>query len=376
MKKLAIAFGTLLAGVGLLWSYTSSAENPVDSEQAQSCSVVAWIPYWDQEAAMGSVKQHADVVDYVSVFWYHLAPNGSVRRYQDANVDPEIIQYAHDKGMKVLALVANLPDDQRDDDDSDDWDPDRVEKVIGSARARKAHIAELLELTEKMGFDGINIDYEALPGELRKDFTRFSRELGEALHAKDKILAVALHPKTAEGIPSEDNGSHAQDWDLLPKYVDQLHLMTYGEHNSSTHPGPLASPDWLQPILHYAREIREVPAEKLFLGIPVYAEAWEPLGHGRFRAAAFNLSYVDVKRAEQEYDVEPEWDEEHSSPRLVFESDAGKKRIVWFENRTSVDRKLAVGREFGICNVGLWRLGGEDPDAWNSLRENKRPNEN
>ena len=38
------------------------------------------------------------------------------------------------------------------------------------------------------GYDGIDIDYEALRAGARDSFSAFIAELGTALHAKDKLL--------------------------------------------------------------------------------------------------------------------------------------------------------------------------------------------
>lgn len=350
----------------MLWS---AAEANSNMKSGQDCSVVGWIPYWDQKEAWESFHDNVDLIDYVSMFWYHLGPDGAIRKYKHAHADQEMIKHAQDHGVKVFALVANLPDDQRKDDRERDWDRVRVELVIGSAERRQEHIDALMELTDRMGFDGINIDYEALPGSLRSEFTHFIKELGAALHKRGKLLAVALHPKVGEGIGEWDNGSHAQDWDALPKYADQLHLMSYGEHDSSTRPGPIASLDWLTPILRYARETRKIPSDSLFMGIPLYAEAWEAHGKGRYRAATKLSTYTDVRRAVAEYGVESDWDERSSSPFLRFKSKQGRDRVVWFEDGTSVGEKLALAKKFGVCNVGLWRLGGEDPSAWEVLRQ-------
>lgn len=330
-----------------------------------SCRVLGWVPYWDQARAATSLREHVQTIDYVSLFWYYLDPKGEIREYEDAQVDRELIAFAREKGVQVFALVANLPDDQREGDS--DWDPDRVGAVIGEPEDRAAHIEALVNLANELGVDGINIDYEALPGEYRSDFTAFIRGLAQALHAEGKLLAVALHPKTSETNPAEDNGSHAQDWEALAKYADQLHLMTYGEHNSGTHPGPIASPDWVESIVRYARNVRDVPSERLFVGIPLYAEAWEPVGEDGYRAARVDLTYTDIQRVRKSHRDGTLSSDTYDTPSFVFETRGGKERIVWFENRASVERKLAVGREFGVCNFAFWRLGGEDPKVWKSV---------
>ena len=151
-----LALATILLSAFPLYSaaHDEHAEQP---KQPASCSVLGWVPYWDQKQAIDSFRQHAGTIDYLSLFWYNLTPEGTVRRYKHAEVDQGLIDLAHENGTKVFALVANLPDDQREGGDYG-WDPDRVGAVIGSEQARAAHIEELVTLAEELGVDGINID--------------------------------------------------------------------------------------------------------------------------------------------------------------------------------------------------------------------------
>lgn len=345
--------------------------------------VLGWIPYWDQKRAVRSFSDNVTLFGTVSLFWYFLGADGKIKKYAKAREDKALIDFAHDNGVKVLGLIANLPDDSpdelsglvsrllgADDQGSNDetWDTRTVRRVLRSPELRAAHIRDLVALAKRMNFDGINIDYESLAREDREDFSTFIRELSNALHAQDLILAVALHPKTREFSPAEDNGSHAQDWDALAPVTDELHLITYGQHWARSAPGPIASPDWMGRILRYAVETRRVPADKLFIGIPLYAESWSKV-EGDCAAAAcykgdnFDLTYEDVRQVMFETGAEPGWDEASASPYLAYEDKTGKQ-MMWFEDHRSVAKKLLLREKYGICHIGLWRLGGEDPKIW------------
>ena len=51
------------------------------------------IPYWDQEKAFASCSQNASEFDYVSLFWYFLAADGKVKKYQGvASLDQAELQ--------------------------------------------------------------------------------------------------------------------------------------------------------------------------------------------------------------------------------------------------------------------------------------------
>jgi spore germination protein len=362
--------GCLLLVAGCATLDGTSPPPSDDASVGQVCSVMASVPYWVQEEAIASFEKNIDLIDSIAVFWYHLAPDGKVRKYVEAAEDRALIEHAHRHGVKVLALVANLPDSDLADDQGN-WDAARVGRVIGSAAARSAHVEDLMDLTRRLHFDGIYLDYEELPGKYREHFTLFVEELAEALHAEDKTLAVALHPKTSENDPLEDNGSAAQDWNALHAYADQLHFMAYSQHTAETAPGPVASAGWVERVLRYAVVTRRVPPAKIYMGVPLYAEEWYQTPQGRYRGIDGDLVFSDVQKRKRKHDGTEKWSAKHASPYVVYRDQKYRKHVIWFENRRSSEEKLAIASELGICKLSLWRLGGEDPRFWDLVREQR-----
>src|SRR3989344_417084 len=317
---------------------------------------LGWIPFWDQEKAFSSFQKNSGVFSHISLFWYILREDGSVKKYIYAVEDRNIISYAHSKNVKVLALIANLPDE----DEGGDWDYSRVDKVIETSAARKKHVADLVALSKKNGFDGVNIDYEAMREYQKDSFTLFIKDLSTALHNNGKILAVALHPKKSEGDPQYSNGSQAQDWKELAKYADQLHLMTYGEHWDTSSPGPIASVPWVKSILSYANSL--IPRQKLFAGVPMYGYDWSNTSKAR------GLTYSDVKNLISKYKPKVLLDSRSQSKHFGYRDSAGVNHTVWFEDKDTIQAKMNLFNNLGISNTAFWRLGSEDTRVWSILR--------
>ncbi len=325
------------------------------SARLNSGLTLGWIPFWDQGPAFASFKQHPDLFSHVSLFWYLLRSDGSVKKYIYAQEDASIINFARARGVKVLALVANLPDE----DEGGDWDAVRVNKVIGTAPAREKHIADLVSLAKRKGFDGINIDYEALKGYQKESFTLFIKDLASELHQNGKILAVALHPKLRENDPAYSNGSQAQDWGKLAGYADQLHLMTYEQHWETSGPGPIAAAPWVKSILNYAKRL--IPSYKLFAGVPLYGYDW---GGG---AKAEGLTYQEVQSLINKYKPKIVWDSSAQTHHFSYNA-GGTGHSVWYEDNSSFNAKLDLFNSLGVPNLAFWRLGGEDTRVWPTLR--------
>jgi spore germination protein YaaH len=334
----------------------------------QDCEVSVGVPYWDQGRAIRSLKKNAHQIQHISAFWYHLTPRGEVLKYKRARLRQSLRDFARDNDIKFFALVANLPDDEREGGGLT-WDSERVGKLLRTRDRRAAHIADLMDVVRSMDFDGLHIDYEALPERYERRFTAFIRELGEELHGEGKLLAVALHSKTSARDPREDNGSWAQNWLALAPHVDQLHIMTYSQHTAATEPGPVAALDWFKLILAYAAQHKSIPTQKIFVGLPLYGEEWKFTGR-RSIGVHDDLTFDGVKSRLSANRGREFFSESLGSPFAVYRDATNAERVIWFENAESSRLKQRAAESYGLCNMALWRLGGEDPDLWSLFRRN------
>lgn len=311
------------------------------------------IPYWDQENAITSFKKNVDLINYVSLFWYFLGSDGDIHKYKYAKEDLSIINFAHDKEIKVEVVITNLPE-------NGGWDSERVKKILKNTSLRQKHIEEIVELVQRLGIDGIDIDYEQLDKDFADDFSRFIQDLGIALRKRGKYLGVALHPKSDDGI-GNTNGALAQDWKELGKGADNLYIMAFGEHWDEGGPGPIASLTWVESIVKYAQSLG-IDKSKLFLAIPLYGYEWRKESD----KAALGLTFQDAQKIVSGSGVEVKWDEGVASSYFVYKK-GGNEFEVWFEDARSVEQKIKLADSAGFAGITFWRLGGEDPQIWEDL---------
>ncbi len=349
-----LLFSGLLLGVVLssvAWPRLSAG---VDSLSAlDRPQVVASIPYWDQERAFQSFREHVDSIDHISLFWYTLDRNGRVVKYRDANVDQMIVDFARQHRVKVFGLIANLPDEERGT-----WDWQRVNRVIATRNQRSRFINQVVRLVQDQGFDGINLDFEELREGQRSMFSALVRELAAALHQKKKLLRVA-----AEALVDTSH-THGKDWRVITQHADQLAIMAFNEHWDDSQPGPIASIPWVRRVLVFARSLR-LPMHKVYLGIPLYGYDWPLQANGRYGSAE-GLTYDQVRARQQQFLVTKYFDGRSASPWFIYQKN-GRQHTVWYENHRSVRHKLALAKEFGVGGIALWRLGGEDQGIWRTL---------
>lgn len=321
-------------------------------ENGRPLVVRAAIPYWDQENGVESFKKNADLIDTVSLFWYYLGEDGEIHKYEYAEDDQSIIDFAHENGVRVSAVLTNLPEEET-------WDSDRVEGVLKDEESRRKHINDIKNILNEKKFDGITVDYESVDPSQEQRFTIFIKELSEELGKEEKYVEVALHPQ-------EDFSSRRryafQNWKELAKYADRIYVMAYEEHYDEGEPGPPASIPWIEKIIAYAKS-QDLPQEKFLFGVPLYGYDWDTGSD----EAANGLTYEEVLELMSKEGITPRWNDEYKTS--FFEYDDSHE--VWYEDVKSFEEKLKVILANNIYGITFWRLGGEDPRVWEILRRIK-----
>jgi spore germination protein len=315
--------------------------------------VVASVPYWNIQHGTAAVLQNRQAVTEVSPWIYGLDSSGQiVTQYPPGQAETigADIGRLRAAGMRIVPSLADVTGGR--------WSYQPVARVLHSPALMGRQIDEIAALVQTNHYAGIDIDYEQLRAGDRQDFTTFCERLAAALHAKGKVLSVALFAKTSDAGNSPTNV--AQDYRAIGQSADQVRLMGYDYHWASSAPGPIAPVDWLRDVLRYAKT--QIPAGKIVLGIPLYGYDWSG-GHGTV------VSWLQALRLSREYHAAPRYDTRAQAPWFTYTDPAGREHTVWFENAASSRAKFAVAQSAGIGGVYLWMFGYEDTGTWAALRQ-------
>jgi spore germination protein YaaH len=339
---IALLMATILALAVERWETTRLPPAP------RHFQVSAWVPYWDGARVRTAFAAHVANLDEVNFFWYEVQPDGSLRAFPGAE-DAALLAVARTQGLRVLPTVMN------------DFDGPRVAAILADEKTRTAHVSEVVALVERMDYDGVDVDYEALPAEARDDFSAFIEALADALHARGKLLSVAVHPKIDD--KGTWDGPHAQDWARLGAAADAFKVLTYGYHWGASSPGPIAPLAWVNDVLTYAKQA--VPAGKICIGLPFYGYDWaEQKGTGLMWAAADGL--IRQHR--------PTTRRDPSSGELYFSYRTGEEQhTIYIPDATAIALKVRWARQThpDIAGIAIWRLGSASPDHWAAIRRER-----
>jgi spore germination protein len=302
------------------------------------------LAYYFLEESYPRLVEVAHRLTQVSFDNFGIDNRGNVR----GSITPsEALPFAKNKSLEAYLTVSNYG--------PNDFNGPRIHAVLRTQKSRNRLINQLLARTIQKNFDGVNIDFEAIPAKDRSRFTSFIKTLANRLHAKSRKLVISV-PAIASDIPS-DSWSGAFDYAALGEAADLIQIMTYDEHGPWGSPGPIASLPWVQECINYAATV--IPVEKISMGIPAYAYAWNTVNHKGYEVGWNEISEKIGANT-------PLWDEEASSPYAYFMV-AGQQHVIWFENRASLRLKMDFARQTGIKGVSIWALYQDNADFWEDL---------
>lgn len=289
-----------------------------------------------------TLRQRVGQLDAVSPVYFTVEEDGEVSGRDRSEVSA-IVKRA---GVKLIPLVNNRP---------------RYEKfspVLGTPASRAKVIDRLVALVREHGYDGLNIDFEALEPSDRAGLTAFMQELTAKLRPLGKLSTVAVAAKPRE---LTTGWAGAYDYAALGRVSDYVVLMTYAYHPASGPPGSTAPITWVRRTAEYAASV--APPEKLLLGIGLWGYDWKL--NSSEPAVVRTWAEIDAiaKRpgAQLGYSVEDE------SAWLRY-TENGQQRIIWFEDERAISTKLEIIRVNRLAGWAAWRLGHEGPPAWNAFR--------
>ncbi|HMO56684.1 MAG TPA: glycosyl hydrolase family 18 protein [Roseiflexaceae bacterium] len=312
--------------------------------------IAAWLPNSFGSENRASFEANADILDEISPFWYTPTSSGGLAFGREAR-DQTLIELARSKNVLVIPTIHNVVSSA-----------DPVPGILRSPTLRSRHIARIVDEVLTYNYDGIDIDYESLATSMREPYTAFIVELADALHAQSKLLTVAVHAKACDycGL-----GGY-QDWVAIGQVVDRLRIMTYDYHWRGGGPGPVAPVYWVNQVAEYAKTV--VDPAKVVIGVPFYGYNW-PTGGG----TAVGQTWAMIDEIIRTYDLDVNLMERNENGLvqenwITYSTRSSGRRTAWFATSSGLDAKLRLVQQLDHAGIAIWRLGGEDPKKWDTIR--------
>jgi spore germination protein YaaH len=214
-------------------------------------------------------------------------------------------------------------------------------------------MTQLIAEAKTEGFTGWNFDIEAVTGKDTNTVTDFYREAAQRLHGENLTLSIVVYGKT-------DNETYdpatAFDLKQLGVLVDQVQIMAYNYHNEFTRPGGQTPRDWYERVIEHA--LKNLPREKIAIGLSTHGYFWDG-------DEVVGLTYTQAQKVIGERDMEVVYSESEMAQKAM---NADESEIMYFEDAYSIVQKVMLARSYGLNIFALWRIGAEDPQVWEMLR--------
>lgn len=302
--------------------------------------------------------KNVDKMSAVAAKWYTLDENGSLinkdtLRY--INV-PEgydsVIKTAKENGVEIHMLVFEN-------------NATRLNKALSTPESRTALIDQISKMATDEGFDGVNIDFEAVTASGKDQFNEFIKSLYAKLKAQGKSLSLSLPVKT-ESV----DWRPGYDYTTLGKYADFVVLMAYDK--SPSVPGPQSGIDWVEEVVNYATA--RIPAEKIVLGIGCYGYDWVNGKRSSVIAKNNGTTYLEfADDLSEKYNLTMSIDQTSGLLNGKYTDENGQIHEVWMESDYSIDAKAKMVLQKGLKGIAIWRLGYTTPSFWDTLADNFKP---
>jgi len=292
-------------------------------------------------------------LNVVSPTWFSLASSdGSIKNLASL----EYSKWAHTKGYQVWGVFSNS------------FDPVLTHEALKDFETRQNIIRQLLHFSQMYELQGINFDIENVNPEDGPVVTQFIREAAPYLH--EAGLVVSMDITFAAG--NNNNWSSFYERPKLAQVVDYLIVMAYDEHTgAASGAGSVASLPWVERNLDNL--LKEVPNEKLILGVPLYARLWKEQtnAEGSTEVTAQALSMDKVKSWLTEKGLQPSYDEESGQNYAEYvAADENAIYKIWIEDELSLKKRADIAAKYQLAGIGTWSRVFGDQTAWTALNFN------
>lgn len=324
------------------WVLAARPPVPPVAKSAAQKTVYGYHPYWGDDPTQLDFDRLTDL----AIFEVGINSDGSLSytsRWTD--VAPAVIPLAHAHGVRVHLCAIS-------------FDSSVQSAVLTSASRRATLIANLKNLVEQYGGDGVNIDIEGLSGSLRADMVTFLQELD----AQVEDVWVAT--------PAID-WSNAFDEAAMSQLSGGMFIMGYGYHWTGGDPGsndplyggsPWSSYSLQKTIETYVADGADL--SKVVIGLPLYGQEWPANSSVPGSATGSGWSVV-MDEAEGIAAAEGQlYDTVTHSPYVLRNGTQ-----LWYDDNAAVQERIHWAVGAGLAGVGFWALTyeGNDPAFWDMV---------
>lgn len=296
--------------------------------------ISAWLAYWDLAANEKELNSLGNKLEKLSYFGAYFDKNDHI--FVPKELSDKKSELKKKKG-KYETYLTFINDKQNLDGSLILKDTEVLRKLFAHDESMENHIDEIIAMTLRGGYDGIEIDYERIwkDEKIGQSFLRFTDKLYAKAVKNNLKLRIVLEPSAPFSATGFIKG---------PEYVVMVYNL-YGLHSG---PGPKANKEFIKKTI---TRMEALPGEKS-VAFATGGCMWV------YNGAKNLLTEVEARTLAVTYDLERMRDEESQCVVFDYKDDLGVSYQVWYADVRTLNYWISVAKEAGVNNISLWRLGG------------------
>ncbi len=356
---------------------TISPLSTIQSLHVKRPEIIGFLPYW----LLGKAdKQYERFITDLTYFGLALKEDGSILTH----TNPQELEPGFNtlKGDSLSAMLSDLSAKHVSSSLLIISGDDVVirELLTDPVKHAETMMRDVLPIMKEKKFTDLNLDIETFMEASASDrgkFTEFVKTV------KDILISSHAGTLTIDLIPIALVRPKLYDAAELGKLADRIVLMTYDYHYSgSVTSGAVAPIGGAGETIEYdvktavEEALKVLPKEKILLGVPLYGYQWETISEASESATIpGGSSTASVRRIAEKLRACTECitgiDPYSEEPYLIYkEGDVYNQ--IYYEDETSMSKKIALAKKYELGGVALWALGYEDDTLLKPLEAYKK----
>ena len=362
--------------------FAVSTLTPANANNPPRRILSGWLPDYSLARNLPTVEGNLDLIRDISPFWYGLTGESTIKdKYA-------LGKYTTPKEQVIARLKANglllLPTI------TDDTNKLVLANLLGNPTSRTNIVQSIKALVLKYNYDGIDLDFEVFYTQdgrstwpaLKPNWIIFIKELSSVLHEQGKLLSVTTPPDFAP--ETKRAGNSVYSWAEIGPYIDRLRIMAYDF--STVTPGPIGPLPWSEDAVKHA--VTQMPASKVFLGIPGYGRDWITKVEGVCPKDFTSSVVVGAKAAvvmreaaalAASNNAPITYNSTHAESTFKYRktyvdptnsaSFCTASRTVWFPDEKSYAARTNLVGKYRLGGIAVWTFGMENAAAITVVRD-------
>lgn len=323
-------------------AYEESSKQHVDAKLIRAAFYTPWSPL-----SLLDLRSNGGKLNTIYPEWFFINP----KTYRlDSRIDKEALSVMKHYGLSVQPILNNfisIPGKQGN------FNGDLLHTVLHDQKIQNDLIAQIISTLKQNQLQGINIDFEEMKENSDEFLNAFMKNLYTRFKQNGLTVSIDIMP---------DNSDY--NIKFLKDYSDYFIVMAYDQFNDPSQAGPISDQKWIEKQMDVIA--KDVPSEKLILGIGAYGRQWIKDENGtRTEDITYSqaidrakISKSAISFDNNSYNLHYAYD--FAGSAYEFES----KNDVWFTDAATAFNIVRFSDDYRNAGTALWRLGSEDPRIW------------